>query len=99
MHIYDLSKRTKEKAVEELRNNDMDELGNPDEDLGLRDMNLPGPLGGRGARQGFWNKQVDAAALVGADSKIDGGGSAGVLRVTRNKMRRGENESTCRAYL
>ena len=41
-------------------------------------MNLPGPLGGGGARQGLWNKQGDAAALVGADSKIDGGGGAGV---------------------
>ena len=66
----------------------MDELKNPNEDLGLRDMNLPEPLGSRGARQGFWNKQVDAAALVGADSKIDGGGGAGVLRVARKKMRR-----------
>ena len=51
-------------------------------------MNLPGPLGARGARQGLWNKQVDAAALVGADSKIDGGGGAGVLWVARKKMRR-----------
>ena len=51
-------------------------------------MNLPGPLGGGGALQGFWYKQVDAAALVGADSKIDGGGGAGVLRVMRKKMRR-----------
>ena len=67
----------------------MDELENPNEDLGLQEMNLPGPLGGRGARQGLWNKQVDAAALVDADSKIDGGGGAGVLRVTRKKMRKG----------
>ena len=66
----------------------MDELENPNEDLGLQDMNLPGPLSGGGARQGFWNKQVDAAALVGADSKIDGGGGAGVLRVARKKMRK-----------
>ena len=43
-------------------------------------MNLPEPLGGGGARQGLWNKQGDAAALVGADSKIDSGGGAGVPR-------------------
>ena len=67
----------------------MDELENPNEDLGLQDMNLTGPLGGRGARRGFWNKQVDAAALVGADSKVEGGGGAGVLRVVRKKMRKG----------
>ena len=66
----------------------MDELENPNEDLGLQEMNLPGPLGGGGARQGLWNKQGDAAALVGAESKIDGGGGAGVLQVTRKKMRR-----------
>ena len=51
-------------------------------------MNLPGPLNGGGARQGFWYEQGDAAALVGADSKVDGGGGAGVLRVARRKMRR-----------
>ena len=51
-------------------------------------MNLLGPLGGGGARQGLWNKQGDAAALVGADSKSDGGGGAEVLRVARRKMRR-----------
>ena len=51
-------------------------------------MNLPGPLGGGGTRQGLWNKQDDAAALVGADSKINGGGGARVLRVARKKMRR-----------
>ena len=41
-------------------------------------MNLLGPLGGGGAQQDLWNKQGDVAALVGADSKIDGGGGAGV---------------------
>ena len=40
-------------------------------------------------RQGLRNKQGDAAALVGADSKIDGDGGAGVLRVVRKKMRKG----------
>ena len=39
-------------------------------------------------RQGLWNKQVDAAALVGADPKSDGGGGTEVLRVARRKMRR-----------
>ena len=38
--------------------------------------------------QGFWYEQDDAAALVGADSKVDGGGGAGVLRVARRKTRR-----------
>ena len=66
----------------------MDELENPNEDLGLWDMNLPGPLSGGGARQDLWNKQGDVAALVGADSKSDGGGGAEVLRVARRKMRR-----------
>ena len=66
----------------------MDELENPNEDLGLQEMNLPGPLGGGGAQQGLWNKQGDAAALVGADSKVDGGGGAGFLWVARKKMRR-----------
>ena len=61
---------------------------NFNEDLGLRDMNLPGSLDDGGARQGLWSKQVDAAALVGADSKSDGGGGAEVLRVARRKMRR-----------
>ena len=51
-------------------------------------MNIPGPLSGGGARQGFWYEQGDAAALVGADSKVDGGGGARVLRVTRRKTRR-----------
>ena len=37
-------------------------------------------------RQGLWNKLGDAAALVGADSKIDGGGGAGFLFVVRKKM-------------
>ena len=50
MHIYTLSKRTKEKAAEELRNGDMDEPENPNEDLGYRETNLPGPLGGGGAQ-------------------------------------------------
>ena len=39
-------------------------------------------------RQGFWCEQGDAAALVGADSKVDGGGGARVLRVARRKTRR-----------
>ena len=38
--------------------------------------------------QGLWCEQGDAAALVGADAKVDGGGGAGVLRVARRKMRR-----------
>ena len=38
--------------------------------------------------QGFWYEQGDAAALVGADSKVDSGGGAEVLRVARRKMRR-----------
>ena len=38
--------------------------------------------------QGFWYEQGDAAALVGADSKVDGGGGAWVLWVARRKMRR-----------
>lgn len=46
-------------------------------------MNLLGPLGGGGTRQNLWNKQDDAAALVGAYSKIDGGGGARVLWVAR----------------
>ena len=58
----------------------MDELENPNEDLGLQETNLPGLLGGGGTRQSLWNKQGDAAALVSADSKIDDGGGAGVLR-------------------
>ena len=63
-------------------------------------MNLPGPLGGEGARQGLWNKQGDAAALVGADSKIDGGEGAGVLPVARRRREeRGENENARRVYL
>ena len=33
-------------------------------------------------------EQGDAAALVGADSKDDGGGGAEVLRVARTKIRR-----------
>ena len=48
-------------------------------------MNLPGPLSGGGARQGFWNKQGDAVALVSADLKVDGSGGAGVLWVARRK--------------
>ena len=28
---------------------------------------------------GFWSRQVDAAALVDADTKVDGGGRAQVL--------------------
>ena len=51
-------------------------------------MNLPGPLSGGGTRQDFWCEQGDAAALVDADSKVDGGGGAGVLQVARKKMRR-----------
>ena len=38
--------------------------------------------------QGFWYEQGDAAALVGADSKVNSGGGAWVLRVTRRKTRR-----------
>ena len=38
--------------------------------------------------QGFWYEQGDVVALVGADSKVDGGGGAGALRVARRKMRR-----------
>ena len=56
----------------------MDELETLMEIQGYREENLPGPHGGGRARQGLWNKQGDAAALVGADSKIDGGGGAGV---------------------
>ena len=48
-------------------------------------MNLLGPLSGGGARHGFWYEQGDAAALVDADSKVDDGGGAGVLRVARRK--------------
>ena len=38
--------------------------------------------------QVFWYEQGDATALVGADSKVDGGGGAGALRVARRKKRR-----------
>ena len=58
----------------------MDELETLMEIQGYREANLPGSHGGGRARQGLWNEQGDAAALVGADSKIDGGGGAGVLR-------------------
>ena len=42
-----------------------------------------------GCRCSLVKKQGDAAALVGADSKINGGGGARVLRVARKKMRKG----------
>ena len=35
--------------------------------------------------QGIWYKQGDAAALVGAGSKVEGGGGAWALRVARRK--------------
>ena len=38
--------------------------------------------------QSLWYEQGDAAALVGVDSKVDGGGGAGALRVARRKKRR-----------
>ena len=51
-------------------------------------MDLQEPLSGGGALQGLWYEQGDAAALVDADSKVDGGGGAGALRVARRKKRR-----------
>ena len=39
-YIYTLSKRTKKKAAEELRNGYMDELENPNGDLGLQGREL-----------------------------------------------------------
>ena len=37
--------------------------------------------------QGLWYEQGDAAALVGAGSKVDGGGDAWALRDARRKTR------------
>ena len=56
----------------------MDELETLMEIQGYREANLLGSHCSGRTRQGLWNKQGDAAALVGADSKIDDGGGAGV---------------------
>ena len=49
----------------------------------------------------LWSKQVDAAALAGADAKVDGGGGVRALRRREEEDdRKGENEKRPgRAYL
>ena len=48
----------------------------------------------------LWFDQVDAAALVDADTKNDGGGRARVLSVARKgTKRKGENGKDPRPYL
>ena len=65
----------------------MDELETLMKIYGYAEESSPGPHSGGRTRQGLWNEQGDAAALVGAESKIDGGGDAGGFFRSRGRRR------------
>ena len=90
---------SKETAVEELRRN-RDELWRTRKNAETlmqiwhsRRGILTGAAEQRRCVAVLWSKQVDAAALAGADAKVDGGGGVRALRRREEEDdRKGENE-------